>query len=199
VEGNGALGNGVTCLDESRQVFVFDRDQLGRVLSDVLRLRHDQCDRLAHEAHATMREPGAERHPKRAAANSFEERGRRGSLPAGGNEIGPGQDVEDTGDILRLLDVDANDFGVRPVGAEKMSRNLITELVIGCVTAPARDQSQVFPAASKLMFGQFPSQQLSDSSSRTARAPRCRSVTACDPDALYPKTCFRAKRNAVCA
>jgi hypothetical protein len=61
---------------------------------------------------------------------------------------------------------------VRPVGAEKMSRDLVTELVIGGVTAVPRDQSQVFPAASELMFGQFPSQQLPDSSSRTARAPR---------------------------
>src|SRR5262249_57031481 len=93
---------------------------------------------------------------------SCEEGGGRGSLPSGGNEIGASHNVQNTGDLLRLLDVDAHDLGVRPVGAEKMSRDLVTELVIGGVTAPARDQSQVFPAASKLMFGQFPSQQLPD-------------------------------------
>ena len=119
-----------------------------------------------------MREPSAERHAKRAAANSFEEGGRRGSLPSRSDEIGASHNVQNTGDLLRLLDVDAHDLSVRPVGAEKMSRDLVTELVIGGVTAQARDQSQVFPAASKLMFGQFPSQRLTDSSTRTARAPR---------------------------
>ena len=55
---DGAFGDGIARRDQRRQIFVFDRDELGGVLSDVFRLRDDQRHRLADIADALMREPG---------------------------------------------------------------------------------------------------------------------------------------------
>jgi hypothetical protein len=49
-----------------------------------------------------------------------------------------------------------------PVGADEVARDLAAELVIGRVTAPARDQAKVFPAASELMLGQVLIPRLAD-------------------------------------
>ena len=154
MQSDGAVRDGGARIDENRQILIFDRDEFGRVLRDILRLRDHQHHRLADEPHAPNRKTGAERNAKRAAADTFEEGGRRGALPSGGNEILAGQDIEDAGQFPRLFDVDLHDLGVRPVGAEEMARDLSAEFVVGCITALARDQSKVFPAAPELMFGQ---------------------------------------------
>ena len=57
---HGARRDGIGGLDQHRQVFVFDRDQFGGVLRDVLGLGDDQRDRLADKAHALVRKPGAD-------------------------------------------------------------------------------------------------------------------------------------------
>jgi hypothetical protein len=44
---------------------------------------------------------------------------------------------------------------MRPVGPDELPGNLPVEMVIGCVTALARNQAKVFPAASELMLGQL--------------------------------------------
>ena len=152
---DGAVGNGVTRLDHDRQVLVFDRNELGRVLRNMLCIRNHQHHRLAHEPDAPLREAGPERNAQRVPAHAFEEGGRRRAFPSGGSEIRTGQDVQDAGYPSGLLDVDPRDLGVRPVGAEKVSRDLSAEFMVGCVAAPARDQTKVFPAPSELMFGQI--------------------------------------------
>ena len=89
-----ALGQRIACFDEDRQILVFDFDEFGGVLGDVLGLRDHDCNRFADEADAFMGETGAERNAQRAAADALEERRRRHALPAGGDEIGAGENIE---------------------------------------------------------------------------------------------------------
>jgi len=41
---------------------------------------------------------------------------------------------------------------VRTIGAQEMTRYLAADVVIGCVSTPACDQSDVFPTALELML-----------------------------------------------
>ncbi len=61
VDAHGARGVGLRGLDEHRQVLVFDLDEFGGVLRDVLRLGNNHDNRLADEAHALMRQPVSRR------------------------------------------------------------------------------------------------------------------------------------------
>ena len=89
------VGDGVTGLDVTGHILVFDLDQFGGVLCDVDGLGDDQCHRLADEAHALVGQAGAKRHVERTAAHAFEKRSRRQAFPAGGKQIGGGKDIDD--------------------------------------------------------------------------------------------------------
>ena len=142
----GAGGN------ESGQIFVFDRNEFGGVLGDVFRLRDDQNYGLTDKADAFMGQPGSERNAERAAADTFEERDRRRALPARCDKIGPGQDIQHAWQVSCDRRVDARDLGVRPVGPQKVARDLPIEGVVCRVTALPRQQSQIFAPAFKLML-----------------------------------------------
>ena len=79
----------------------------------------DQRHRLADKTDPLMREPGSERNAERAAADALEERHRRRAFPAGGDEIGAGQDVENARQLSRRRRVDPRNLGMRPVGARR--------------------------------------------------------------------------------
>ena len=152
VQRDGAVSDSLAGLDHDRQVFVFDLDELGRVLGEGVRLRDNQSDGLADKTDAAMRQRGAKRDAQRAAADPFEEGCRGRSLPARGDGIGCGHDVQDAGQSACRLGVDPQDFCVRTIGAQEMTRNLAADVVIGCVSTPACDQSDVFPTALELML-----------------------------------------------
>ena len=140
---------------DDRQVLVFDRDQLGRVLRDGFGLGDDQRDRLADEAHPLDAQarcgtaPAASEPPtplKNAIAGAPFHPVATRSAPVRMSST-PRQ-------LLRCLDVDPHDLGMRAVGAEEMAGDLAVEMVIGGVAAPAGDQPKVFPAAPELMLRQ---------------------------------------------
>ena len=117
VDAHRARGIGVGGLDERRQILVFDVDEFGGVLRDVLRLGDDERHRLADKTHAFMRKRIARRHAQRGAADAFEERHGRQALPAGSGDVGAGQNAEYAGHGARLFQVDADDLGVRAIAA----------------------------------------------------------------------------------
>ena len=84
-------------LKHRRQFFVFDLDQVERLLGDILVVSSDGCHALAKEAHPIVGQDGHVLH--RPAPQS----------PA---DIGSGDDGVDAGDLLRRRGVDANDAGV---------------------------------------------------------------------------------------
>ena len=115
-------------------------------------LRDNQGDRRADKTDAAMRQRGAKRDAQRAAADPFEEGCRGRSLPARGDGIGCGHDVQDAGQPACRFGVDPQDFCVRTIGAQEMTRNLAADVVIGSVSTPACDQSDVFPTPLELML-----------------------------------------------
>ena len=172
VQADGAVSDRLAGLDHDRQVLVFDLDELGRVLRQGLGLRDHQRHGLADEADAAVRQRGAKRDAQRAAADPLEERHRRRALPAGGDGIVGRHDIEDAGQLARLVGVDPQDFRMRAIGAQEMPRDLALDVVIGGVSTPACDQSDVFPTAPELILWQmrFPM--------RSETKDMCRSVAA---------------------
>ena len=172
VQADGAVRDGLADLDHHRQVLVCDLDELGRVLRQGLGLRDHQSHGFADKPDAAVRQRGAKRDAQRAAADPFEERHRRRALPAGGDGILGGHDGEDAGQLARLFGVDAQDFRVRAIGAQEVPGDLPLDVVIGCVSTPACDQSGVFPTTPELILWQmrFPM--------RSETKDMCRSVAA---------------------
>ena len=154
VDAGGARSDALRRLDDDRQILVFDLDEFGGILGEMLGLRDDQRHRLTHETNAVVREASPERHAKRAAADAFEERQHRRRLPPGRDHVGAGHDVQDTRLLSRRRDIDLHDPGVRPVGAQEVRRGLTVDVVVGRVPPAAGHQPEVFTTPFELMFGQ---------------------------------------------
>jgi len=154
VQANGTVSHRLVGLDHDRQVFVFNLDELGRVLRQGLRLRDHQRHGLANEADAVTRQRAAKRDAERAATDPPEERRRRRALPTRGNGIVSRHDIQDAGQRACLVGVDPQDFRMRAIGAHEVPRNLAADIVIGCVSTPACDQSNVFATAPELILRQ---------------------------------------------
>jgi hypothetical protein len=171
VQADGAVRDRLAGLDHDRQVFVFDPDELGRVLRQRLRESDHERHGFADKTDTAMRQPSAKRDAQRAAADPFEEGRRRRSLPARGDGVGRRHHIQDTGQLARLVGVDAQDFCMRAIGAQEMPTNLAADVVIGCVATPARDQSKVFATAPELIFRQMQSDSFVEDRCRSPGSP----------------------------
>ncbi len=155
VQRHRALGQRGARLHRDGQVLVLDRHQLGGVLRDRLGLGHHQRHRLADEAHAAnwarpVRNGTRSELPPTPLKNAMA----GAPFQPVAARSAPVTTSSTPFEAFRLADIDPHDPGMGPVGPDEVAGDLTVEMVIGGVTALARDQAKVFPAASELMLGQ---------------------------------------------
>ena len=137
-------------VDHSRQIAIVDHNALGAVLGRGLVLRDNKGHRLAHEAHALVRQCMAMRQLEGAPALALHEHDRRRCLEGGLDDVGTGQNSEHARHRQRRAGVDRNDFGMGVVAAQEPTMRLPFEVPVGGVFALPRYESKILAPA---LFG----------------------------------------------
>ncbi len=134
-------------VDRNREIAVSDLDFLGGILCGERRLRHDEGDFLADEAHASIGEPIAVRNLDGRAAAARVARELRRGFEAGLGRIGAREHCDHAGRRLRSRGVDRDDFRMRPVGAQERAVELSGKIPVGRIFSLSRDQPQILAPA----------------------------------------------------
>jgi len=135
---------------DGRQVAVLDLDQFPRVFRDRRGVRDDHRHRLADEAHAALCEHGVVRLAYLLAVLAGVADDVRQRLESGCAHVVAGQHCLHAGMSQRPRCVQADDFGMRAVGAQNGGVQLARQVPVGRIAALAGDQTGVFPAGSSL-------------------------------------------------
>ncbi len=129
------------------QLVIFDRDQLGGVLRELRRLRHDAGDALADVADFSLREHRARRFFQRLAEPILDAEVGRNRLVAGFGHVLAGEHDEHSRGFERSGRVDGNDLGVRAVRAQERRVGLIRKIPVGGETPLPGEQAPVFQSS----------------------------------------------------
>ena len=142
----GAGARRVVEAHRRRQILVVNRNLFGGVLREQRSVGDDQRDGLADVVHVVARErrPVGFLHLLSADALESDAAGER--FEAGRIQVRGGEHEVHARAPARRLRVDAEDFRVRAVGAEKMTVELARKIPVGGVAAPSGQQALVFAA-----------------------------------------------------
>ena len=130
-------------VDCDRQVCILDFDQVHRVLRSQRRVRHDDRNRFAYEAHPLVREHRPIRYAGLHAVLAGEIQHDEPAGVARTHRIFAGVDARDAASLARRRSVDRYDFRVRAVRAQEGGVKLARKIPVRCVGASARDQPHV--------------------------------------------------------
>ncbi len=143
-----ARGHGVLRRDDGGKVAIVDRHELRGIVSRDRRLGDDDRDRVAGEAHASLRERRTARMDELGAAAALDrQRGGKGLQLL---DIRAGEDGQHAGMRERRRRVDGNDLGVRAIGAHEVRMRLAGEIPVGDVAPPTGKHALVFEAPFQL-------------------------------------------------
>ncbi len=140
-------------VDDRRQLFVVDLDQLGRVLGLQIRLGHDQRDLVADVAHLALRQHRMAGLLHRRAVLAVDQPAAGQAADLGVGQVGASEDVQHAGRLQRRVELDGADARMRVRRAQEDGVGLAVQRHVVGVLAVAGEKALVFAPAQALADG----------------------------------------------